>query len=44
MAPPTYADIWKKLSVIDVSEFIKSRGIGSRTLSPRYSSVPLPRL
>ena len=33
MAPPTYADIWKKLSVIDVSEFIKSRGIGSRTLS-----------
>ena len=33
MATPTYADIWKKLSVIDVSEFIKSRGIGSRTLS-----------
>jgi hypothetical protein len=29
----TYADIWKKLSVIDVSEFIKSRGIGGRTLS-----------
>ena len=33
MATPTYADIWKKLSVIDVSEFVKSRGIGSRTLS-----------
>ena len=33
MAAPTYADIWKKLSVIDVSEFVKSRGIGSRTLS-----------
>ena len=29
----TYADIWKKLSVIDVSEFIKSRGVGNRTLS-----------
>jgi len=33
MATPTYADIWKKLSVIDVSEFVKSRGIGNRTLS-----------
>jgi hypothetical protein len=29
----TYADIWKKLSVIDVSEHIKSRKIGERTLS-----------
>ena len=29
----TYADIWKKLSVIDVSEFVKSRGVGNRTLS-----------
>ena len=33
MATPTYADIWKKLYVIDVSEFVKSRGIGNRTLS-----------
>ena len=33
MTATTYADIWQKLSVIDVSEFVKSRGIGSRTLS-----------
>ena len=30
---PTHADIWNKLSVIDVSEYIKSRGVGNRTLS-----------
>ena len=30
---PTHADIWRKLSVIDVSEFVKSRGVGNRTLS-----------
>jgi hypothetical protein len=30
---PTHADIWKKMSTIDVSEFVKSRGVGNRTLS-----------
>ena len=29
----THAEIWNKLSVIDVSEYIKSRGVGNRTLS-----------
>jgi|TARA_R110002110_G_scaffold94068_3_gene244268 hypothetical protein len=33
MATPTHADIWKKMSTIDVSEFVKSRGVGNRTLS-----------
>jgi len=33
MATPTHADIWQKLSVIDVSEFVQSRGVGNRTLS-----------
>jgi hypothetical protein len=33
MTSPTHADIWKKLSVIDVSEFVQSRGVGNRTLS-----------
>jgi len=33
MATPTHADIWKKMSNIDVSEFVKSRGVGNRTLS-----------
>tara|TARA_R110000824_G_scaffold401717_1_gene614104 strand:+ start:2955 stop:3605 length:651 start_codon:yes stop_codon:yes gene_type:complete len=33
MATPTHADIWKKMSAIDVSEFVKSRGVGNRTLS-----------
>ena len=30
---PTHADIWAKMSTIDVSEFVKSRGVGNRTLS-----------
>ena len=30
---PTHADIWAKMSNIDVSEFVKSRGVGNRTLS-----------
>lgn len=30
---PTHADIWAKMSKIDVSEYIKSRGVGNRTLS-----------
>ena len=30
---PTHADIWNKMSTIDVSQFVKSRGIGNRTLS-----------
>ena len=29
----THAEIWQTLSVIDVSEFVQSRGIGNRTLS-----------
>jgi hypothetical protein len=33
MATPTHADIWEKMSTIDVSEFVKSRGVGNRTLS-----------
>jgi hypothetical protein len=33
MATPTHADIWEKMSNIDVSEFVKSRDIGTRTLS-----------
>jgi hypothetical protein len=33
MTIPTHADIWKKMSTIDVSEFVKSRGVGNRTLS-----------
>jgi len=33
MATPTHADIWGKMSNIDVSEFVKSRGVGNRTLS-----------
>ena len=33
MATPTHADIWKKMSAIDVSECVKSRGVGNRTLS-----------
>jgi hypothetical protein len=33
MATPTHADIWAKMSTIDVSEFVKSRGVGTRTLS-----------
>lgn len=33
MSATTHADIWKKMSGIDVSEYTKSRGIGSRTLS-----------
>jgi len=33
MTTPTHADIWKKMSTIDVSEFVKSRGVGNRTLS-----------
>ena len=28
-----HADIWKEMSAIDVSEFVKSRGVGNRTLS-----------
>lgn len=30
---PTHAEIWNKMSTIDVSQFVKSRGIGNRTLS-----------
>ena len=33
MATPTHADIWDKMSTIDVSPYIKSRGVGNRTLS-----------
>ena len=33
MATPTHADIWEKMSTIDVSGFVKSRGVGNRTLS-----------
>ena len=33
MSAPTHADIWAKMSTIDVSEFVKSRGVGNRTLS-----------
>ena len=33
MATSTHADIWKKMSGIDVSDFVKSRGVGNRTLS-----------
>ena len=33
MSAPTHADIWDKMSAIDVSPYIKSRGVGSRTLS-----------
>ena len=33
MSNPTHADIWGKMSTIDVSEFVKSRGVGNRTLS-----------
>lgn len=33
MTTPTHADIWKKMSTIDVSEYVKSRGVGNRTLS-----------
>ena len=29
----SHADIWEKMSTIDVSEFVKSRGVGNRTLS-----------
>ena len=30
---PTFSDIWEKLSVIDVTEYVQSRAIGNRTLS-----------
>ena len=33
MSTPTHADIWGKMSTIDVSPYIKSRGVGNRTLS-----------
>jgi len=33
MATPTHADIWEKMSGIDVSAYTKSRGVGNRTLS-----------
>jgi hypothetical protein len=33
MSNSTHADIWAKMSTIDVSEYIKSRGVGNRTLS-----------
>ena len=33
MTTPTHADIWQQMSCIDVSEFVKSRGVGNRTLS-----------
>jgi len=33
MSAPTHADIWDKMSAIDVSPYIKSRGVGNRTLS-----------
>jgi len=33
MATPTHADIWATMSTIDVSPYIKSRGVGNRTLS-----------
>jgi hypothetical protein len=33
MTAPTHADIWEKMSGIDVSEFVQSRSVGNRTLS-----------
>ena len=33
MSNSTHADIWEKMSTTDVSGFVKSRGVGNRTLS-----------
>ena len=33
MSSPTYADIWKSMSAIDVSEWTQSRAVGRQTLS-----------